>query len=67
MARHLVSRNSCIGCHAGETATTDCVHIQSRRAGEPAKLSAFLTDMMFTKFKDPMLTLYWPSLPSEGV
>jgi hypothetical protein len=54
MARHTISKDSCIGCHAGETATTDCVHIKSRRAGEPAELSAFLTDRTFSKFKDPI-------------
>jgi len=53
LARHVVSRNTCVGCHAGETATVDCVHIQSRRKGEPSKLSAFLTDTTFKKFKDP--------------
>jgi hypothetical protein len=52
--RHLISRNTCIGCHAGETATTDCVHIRSRRAGEASQLSDFLTDMSFTKIKDPV-------------
>jgi hypothetical protein len=54
LGRHIVSKNTCVGCHAGETATVDCVHIQSRRAGEPSKLSAFLTDTTFKKFNDPV-------------
>jgi len=41
-ARHLVSLNTCNGCHAAETAT-DFFHVGFRKAGQEAPLSKFLT------------------------
>ena len=41
-ARRAFSMNTCNGCHAKETATTNCLHIAPRKAGEPSQLSAFL-------------------------
>ncbi len=41
-ARHLLSLNSCNGCHGGET-FTDFIHVQPREEGEESVLSGFLT------------------------
>jgi hypothetical protein len=41
-ARHLLSVNSCNGCHAGET-NTQFVHIHPRQQGESSRLSTYLT------------------------
>jgi hypothetical protein len=40
--RHQLSLSTCNGCHAGETRTR-FVHVSPRAAGEPARLSRFLT------------------------
>lgn len=41
-ARHIVSLNTCNGCHGTET-NTDFNHVEQRAAGEVAVLSPFLT------------------------
>lgn len=42
-ARHLVSLNTCNGCHGGETATVSRFHVNPRQPGAEAALSDFLT------------------------
>jgi hypothetical protein len=41
-ARHKFSLNTCDGCHGGET-QTGFFHVSPRQAGEPSRLSKFLT------------------------
>ena len=41
-ARRIFSLNTCNGCHAGETACAEGLHVHPRAEGEPARLSDFL-------------------------
>ena len=53
-ARRLFSLNTCNGCHAGETACGDGMHVHPRAEGMPAQISAFLrTDGQPHKVTDP--------------
>lgn len=54
-ARHVLSLNTCSGCHRGETATAG-FHVQPRAAGAQAGLSDFMTGApVGGTLDDPML------------
>jgi len=49
--RHLFSKNTCNGCHNGETGASDFRHIKSRAKAETATVSGFLSGI---EIKDPV-------------
>ncbi len=53
-ARRIFSLNTCTGCHAGETACAEGLHIHPRAAGAEAVLSTFLNrDRTPLRLSDP--------------
>lgn len=58
-ARYLFAFNTCNGCHGGEAQTTAFTHISPRAAGQPAALSAFLSDL---PPRDPVRQVAHPEL-----
>jgi hypothetical protein len=53
-ARRIFSLNTCTGCHAGETACAEGLHIHPRAAGTEAALSTFLNrDRTPLRLNDP--------------
>lgn len=58
-ARHIVSLNTCNGCHGSET-STDFSHIFERDEGEVARLSPFLTGKVFSQNGDVPFVMHDP-------
>ncbi len=53
LARRAFSMNTCNGCHAAETGISGGMHISTRKKGEPAVLSSFLTVGDTQRVRDP--------------
>lgn len=64
-ARHILSLNTCNGCHGGET-LTDFLHIEPRAEGEESTLSGFLTGIDVTDPIDGKTIRHYAELDRRG-